>query len=95
MKIERYPSPHAQEVTLEDFADKHGLVMEVHQRPDGSYYSRFKFSEVHEGHLLRGVYGDGATEETAIAAYAKEISGKTLTVDGGKTDIPVPQLKYP
>ena len=73
--------------TIEDFADKHGLVMEVKERggdwrgSGGQFYARFKNSDVLDGHFLVGTFGNGHTEDEAICAYASEISEKVLVLD--------------
>ncbi len=81
MKIVRKPIP---EMTIEKFADKHGLVMGVIERVDPNhprFYAEFLNSAVKDGPFLIGAYGDGNTEEEAIADYAKNISLKLLSVD--------------
>ena len=76
--------------TLEEFADKHGLEMEVRERPeylnpDYVFYAQFKGVEVLEGRILASAYGEGNTPEEAIAAYAQEISEKHIVIDAYKT----------
>jgi hypothetical protein len=73
--------------TIEDFADKHGLTMEVRERggdwqgTDGQFYARFRHADVLESPFLIGEFGNGHTEAEAIRAYAKAISEKVLCVD--------------
>ena len=78
-------------ITIEEFADKHSLTMEVNERPawfkDDSrrFYASFDGAEVGDGRFLTGAFGDGRTEEDAIAAYGVEITGKTIVM-GAYTD---------
>jgi hypothetical protein len=81
MNIEMHKVARA---TLEEFADQHGLIMEVHERKYADlpqFYARFKNAEIKEDALLRGAFGDGSTPEAAIKNYAVEISGKLLVID--------------
>lgn len=94
MKIERHTLPR---MTLREFARKYGLTLEVHERShlDGPmrWYAHFKHAETKKGSILRGAYGNGATESDAISAYCKEISGQYLVVDAyqkTRQDIAVP-----
>lgn len=70
--------------TLEGFADKNGLVMEVRERSGvrgyGKYYASFRGVDVSEGDTLIGKYGNGDTPEVAISNYAFEIAGKRIKV---------------
>jgi len=72
-------------VSFDAFADKHGLVMEIRERPgtlgDGRYYAHFERCEVMDGGCLIGAYGNGATKEAAIADYARTLAGKRIAVD--------------
>ena len=86
MQIER---KIVEEMTLERFADKHGLVMQVNERPNSigqktRYWANFKSCEVMKKGFLLGEHGDGATEEEAIADYARLISEQLLAVDAFK-----------
>lgn len=76
-------------MTLEDFAERHGLRMIVGERSRRSgfpaYYASFERIEIKDGSILRGVSGDGETPEEAIADYAKKIAGERL-VFGAYTD---------
>lgn len=98
MKTETHEIENA---TIEGFADKHGLVMEIHERrkPIGDpsrYYAHFKSAEAIEGlHCLIGLYGDGSTPAEAIANYARDISLRTLIIDAmteHRREIEVPRL---
>lgn len=74
--------------SLEAFADKHGLTMEIHERtpmdmgsrwtPNCRYYASFEDCEVKDGSVLCGAFGDGATPDEAMAEYAARISGQRL-----------------
>lgn len=82
-------------ISISKFADLHGLEMEVHQRRDRDYYARFSLSEIKEGRMLIGTYGDGCNETEAIKAYALKISGQTLVIDAfrdSRREIFVPHL---
>lgn len=103
MEIVRYPVPR---MTLEDFADNHGLVLEVHERaqtvnigygPVARYYAFFHGVEVKDGPILSGITGNGDSERDAIRAYAREISNKLLVIDASKPsrrEIQSPILSY-
>ena len=85
------------EMTLEEFADLHELLMEVRERsnPDlPRYYAHFKHTDVMENEFLVGVYGDGSTIEEAIAAYGPKISLMQIRVGIGSNarKIRVPRL---
>lgn len=67
--------------TIEEFADEHGLEMEVHEREHfNDFYAHFKRGEIKEGSMLCGTSGSGPTPEAAIADYAKKIYGKLLVI---------------
>lgn len=90
-------------MTIQAFAEQHGLEMVVTERPlwaqrEGvsRYYAVFDGAETRAGRcMLAGTHGDGATPEEAIAAYADAISGQLLVVDAytpERREIPVPVL---
>lgn len=91
------------EMTIEEFADAHGLEMEVHERAkpsndDMRFYARLRDSEIREPNVLVGVSGNGSTPEFAIVDYAKQISLKELVIGGrtpGEYSIFVPRLVAP
>lgn len=96
MEIERHLLPRS---TIEAFAEKHGLVMEVHERsPEPGpkrFYAHFRYTDVFEDTYLIGAYGNGASEEEAILAYAHKISGRALMVnahESSQREIIVPVL---
>lgn len=92
MKIKRFP---INAVSLEEFADKHNLTMEVRERDDGSWYAKFEDVHVVTGMCLVGEFGNGATEFEAIENYAKEISKTTIRVGyHNGINIKVPNLIY-
>ena len=77
--------------TIEEFADKHGLTMQVRERrlPVGDrnrFDAYFESCEVKEGGILISSFGNGATLEEAIANYAREISLKRLVCNAYGTD---------
>lgn len=84
---------------IDEFADKHNLVMLVRERPPhinaARFYAMFEDVVVKEGGCLAGVYGDGATELEAINDYAKQISSRCLIVGAnklGRREIFAPRL---
>lgn len=93
------------ESTLDEFAQKHGLVivvterrMDRWQREHGlcRYVAMFQGAEVASGGLLRGEYGEGNTEEEAIRNYAEVISHERLIVGAftdARREIDVPRLR--
>jgi hypothetical protein len=81
------------ESTLEDFANKHGLVMEVRERsgryvsnPSTRFYAHFKRCEVKDGCMLGSISGNGPTEEAAIADYGRRISEQHLVFNAYGSD---------
>jgi hypothetical protein len=105
MKIDLYESAN-EALTLEAFADKHGLVMEIRARSLGSgqcredasrYFAKFRSCEIKDGACLIGAYGDGATPNDAMGDYARQISGRLLIVDAmllQRREIRVPNLAH-
>ena len=89
------------EMTIEEFADANNLIMEVHERrtdikDNARFYAHFKKCEVQEDGMLIGTYGNGNTQEAAIAAYALKIHLKTIVIDAYGADrqvIAVPRIK--
>lgn len=79
--------------TLSEFADRHGLVMVVNERPPNyvgifatnRYYASFENIEVKDENFLTSTYGDGCIPEYAIMDYCSKIRGKLL-VFGAYTD---------
>ncbi len=89
MKIEYITNSQVNETgasSLEEFADKHGLVMQVFERsasistPAQRYYARFEDTEVMGRGVLRGVYGEGPNPDAAIKDYASRIAGTRIAV---------------
>lgn len=74
------------EVTLADFAKRHGLVMQVKERPvpagsPNRFYASFKNCEVSVGgRFLSSTFGDGATQAEAIENYGRSISLQRLVI---------------
>lgn len=96
MEIERHPVP---EMTIEEFAERNGLVMEVRERDNPSYpryYATFKDSWVKDGIILSGKFGNGRTEKEAIHNYSNEISLSILVVGAfrgnNRKELQVPRL---
>ena len=98
MEIKRFPAPVL--MTLEEFADKNGLVMEVRARDEPERFhlrfsARFSHAGVQDGTLLKSISGKGATEDLAIGNYAREISGRLIVIDSmgaDRREIEVPKL---
>lgn len=98
MKMEVHAIP---DMMIERFANEHGLVMEIRERPrpendPARFYAFFKHSEIKGDGVLIGEYGNGRTEEEAIRNYAKAISLKTLVLDSytpERREIEVPRLR--
>jgi hypothetical protein len=95
METERHFLP---ESTLEEFAEKYNLTMEIHERENPRngiepFYAHFKRCDVSDGALLRGTYGNGNTPDEAVRNYIPEISAIAIN---GNTDncvyIKVPKL---
>ena len=84
MKITYHNNP---DITLDDFAAKYGLSMNVRERTDWAerglyrFYASFGRLEVKVGGGLLSEYGDGATPEEAITNYCELISNKHLVRD--------------
>lgn len=87
MKIIKEPWVEPPAVSLSEFADQHGLVMRVTERPpenaapSARWYARFDGVEVKEGRVLVGTFGNGYDPESAIADYAGNIAGELLVTD--------------
>ena len=86
MKINIHRNPALKKQTLEDFADKHNLEMDVFERKANNlpkFYAHFRHVETREKGFSVGVgaYGDGETPKQAIKNYAKRISGHVLIVN--------------
>lgn len=74
-----------------EFADAHGLTMQVSERSpkyycadndfkNSRYYAEFAGTEVADGIFLISKHGNGATVEAAIKDYARKISECTLVI---------------
>jgi len=88
------------ESTIEKFAEKNSLTMEVHERRKAigdadRFYAHFKGVEVKGDGVLIGSFGNGRTPEEAISDYAREINLKTIIIDSmnkNRREIQVPRL---
>jgi hypothetical protein len=90
--------------TIEEFADKHNLVMEIHERTpsdmgnrwsdSSQYYAHFKDCEVKDGSCLIGAFGNGTEPNIAIQNYAWEISNKMIVIDAGTENRRVLRVPY-
>lgn len=98
MKTESFCIPV---MTLDEFADKYGLVMEIHERnrevgDPGLFYAHFKRCEVMQNGCLAGVSGNGPTPKDALADYAQRLSLTRIAVNAmseERQEIQVPRLK--
>lgn len=87
IKIERCADAIDQPLTIEEFAAHHRLTIVVrereHIRPGDSsrFYASFERCEIPTGGCLESGFGNGATPEEAIAAYADYIRGKKMVFD--------------
>lgn len=72
------------EVSIEDYADESGLLMQVSERADpslgGRFLCYFRDVEVVDGCVLCSVHGNGETVNDAISDYASAISLKRLRI---------------
>lgn len=97
MKTVMIKVPH---MTIQAFAEKHDLVMEIHERENPSsdlmrYYAHFRRAETKDGRMLCGEHGNGHSPAFAVAQYAQAISGKLLVIDAmgkNRREIRVPRL---
>lgn len=88
--------------TLQEFADQHGLVMEIYERDTKEfplllrYYARFENCEISDGIVLISAFGNGKTPDDAMEDYTKQISGKKLIVSTNETRVVIhaPSLKF-
>lgn len=83
MKINVTKAPP--KMSLEEFADQHGLTMGVYERdepflPDARYYANFEHCCLRSDHILIGAYGNGRSIKQAIGNYANLIQGKCLSI---------------
>lgn len=86
------------EMTIDLFAEKHGLEMVVRERPSEMakthqrYYASFPNLEIVADSVLVSKSGNGDTPESAINQYSSLISEQYVTLDGGKNKLTVPRL---
>lgn len=89
------------DITLEELAKRHNLVMRVIERDarfrekNMRFYAKFEGVEAKGNFSLTSVYGDGNTGEEAIFNYCKEISNRVLVKDAYKdtrVEIDVPTV---
>lgn len=89
-----------EKMTIDEFADKHELVMTVRERggldTSARFYASFEDTEVkQDGGFLLSTFGDGSSPDEAINNYSLKISGETLVIDANtpnRKEIPVPSL---
>jgi hypothetical protein len=91
-------------ISLEDFADAHGLTMEVNERDESftgkdRFYASFQDCETKtrsSDNYTVATYGNGATVKEAIAEYKNAIRGLILIKDAcsrARREIVVPELE--
>ena len=84
------------QMTIQEFADKHKLVMVAEQIEPKKWLACFKNAETLNDIFLRSEAGYGPTMWDAVKDYARIISNETLVVDacnpGKRLLIPVPIL---
>lgn len=77
-------------MTLEEFADAHGLMMEVYEiapvygfpkGSDKSWFASFQNTQIWDNGCLMGAFGNGATPEDAMREYGNRISECRLVID--------------
>lgn len=88
--------------TLQAFAEKQGLTLEVVERSpgrvagSGKFYAVFVGAEVKQGIMLCSESGEADSPEDAIFDYARRIAGRTLVLNAydkvRRTAIVVPPL---
>lgn len=91
-----------EELTISEFADKHGLEMVVTERrrpkdDPGRYYATFKGCEVKDGGILISAFGDGNTPEKAIQDYIPRIELHRIVLNSfssNRVEIDVPRLSH-
>lgn len=85
-------------VNIEDFADRHDLVMVVAERYHNRLAPYYAYFEAAEGSMLCSTFGDGHSEREAISNYCKEIAGRVLVVNAydqtNRKEIAVPRMLY-
>lgn len=103
MEIKREPYPT---MTLQAFADQHGLTLRLRERAMDAWQRRhgvprwmadFEGVEGLGDGVLEGVYGNGNTEDAAIADYVQQISTRRLVKDAWKEtrqEFTSPRLTY-
>ena len=100
MKIIYTPLQQAERISIQEFANRHDLVMEIRERPFpdlSRLYALFQGAEVKEGVFLVGKTGNGSSPEKAMADYADKISGTTIMLNalkGSRREIKVPRLYF-
>lgn len=89
-------------MTLEEFADAHDLVMEIHYQKDVSYVENHYKAKFKNVRLINRsqqdvrVFGYGATPEEAMRTYTTVITKETILVEDSEhvSIIAVPHLIY-
>lgn len=103
MKIETEFAPKLARVSIQEFANRHGLTMRIVERSHlpkndpQKFYASFKNCEVKRGIFLASLSGGGINPKAAMRDYCNVISGKVLAVDAwgeGRRLIQVPDLYF-
>lgn len=103
MKIERKVIEKETEVSLDEFATKHDLTLEITENKREPSYRQFacnfkncEIATFSEPNILRSVVSYGYTEVEAINNYINQIKKKTLVLNSGhgkfRRDIDIPEL---
>jgi hypothetical protein len=88
-------------MTIEEFAEKHDLTMEVHERREYDreykrFYAHFRHCDIEQDGCYIGAFGNGLTPEDAIRDYTLKISLKDIVIEAltkNAVHIEVPRLK--
>lgn len=100
--VKHYPSTCSGPVSMETFAELHGLELHIHRRNDKSgtsmeFYATFDCVEVSGDGMLVSTYGDGCTPQDAVGNYAARIAGKRLVhgaYTSGRREFIAPSTLY-
>lgn len=81
---------------INEFADVIGadLIIRRYANQNNRFTCSFEDSEVMDGNLLRGTYGNGDSIDFAISDYTRQIRGKTIVFNAmrdNRKEYQVPQ----
>ena len=91
------------DIDIKSFAEANALTVVVRERPKDSgdparYYAAFDRCDTMGDGVLIGEFGNGATPDEAIAAYARKVSNKRIVVNAHtpqRREMNVPRLRWP